>query len=95
MKTLFLKNVTPFAVVALAISGAFATTSMQKASKDALPQIGYQLTPAGQCSNITTDCDDEENNFVCRINGATGAQAWGKDVNGNCTEKLYRPEQPN
>ncbi|MFH6967761.1 DUF6520 family protein [Flavobacterium sp. FlaQc-28] len=93
MKTLFLKNAGPFAVVILALSGAFATTSMQKA-KDALPKIGYVLNPDGSCSNITRDCEDEPSEFTCRINDV-GAQVWGKDPNGECTEKLYRPEQPN
>ncbi|KIO54672.1 hypothetical protein [Flavobacterium hibernum] len=91
MKTQFLKNVIPFGVIALGLSGAFVTTSMQKASAASL-QIGYQLDAFGECSNNTANCETEENQFVCRINGTTGAQAWGKDNNGDCVVKLYRPE---
>jgi len=91
MKTQFLKNAVPFAVLALGLSGAFVTTSMQKASA-AAPEPGYQLDAFGDCSNIEANCDTQENDFVCRINGTTGAQAWGKDSNGDCVVKLYRPE---
>ncbi|WP_431244490.1 hypothetical protein ACQ9BO_09345 [Flavobacterium sp. P21] len=58
----------------------------------AAPEPGYQLDALGNCTNIEADCDTQENDFVCRINGTTGAQAWGKDSNGDCVVKLYRPE---
>jgi hypothetical protein len=90
MKTQFFKNVMPFAVIALGISGAFVTTSMQKASKTVLPQIGYSLNAQGECSNTSTSCDNEEKDFICRV--TTGAQAFGKDASGNCVVKLWRPE---
>lgn len=91
MKTQFLKNAVPFAVLALGLSGAFVTTSMQKASAGT-PEPGYQLDAFGDCINDEVNCQIEQNDFVCRINGTTGAQAWGKDSSGDCVVKLYRPE---
>lgn len=93
MKTLFLKNVAPLAVVTLAITGAFATMSMQKAATTAIPKLGYSLNAQGNCTNVSQACETEEDDYVCRIGGdtTTGAQAFGKDNNGNCVEVLYRP----
>lgn len=92
MKTLFLKNVMPIAVVALGISGAFLTTSMQNASKAAAPKLGYALNANGTCSNIAQNCDTTPKPFMCYIGGGTsGVQAYGKNPQGNCVEVLYRP----
>ncbi|MCI9844568.1 DUF6520 family protein [Flavobacterium pectinovorum] len=88
MKTLFLKNVTPFAVVALGIFGAFATMSMQNAEVG--DEIGYTLNSEGACNNVEIDCSTVPA-AVCRANGATGAQAFGKDNQDECTEILYKP----
>lgn len=91
MKTKFFKNVLPFAVMALAISGAFVTTSMQKASKDAASRIGYALNPDGSCSNILQNCETVQKPFACYIGGGTsGVQAYGKNA-GNCVDMLWRP----
>ena len=82
----------PFAVMALGISGAFVTTSMQNASKAAAPKIGYSLNANGSCSNIAQSCETTPKAFVCYIGGGTsGAQAFGKDAQGNCVQTLYRP----
>lgn len=89
MKTVFLKNVTPFAVVALGIFGAFATMSMQS-SVEADDEIGYTLNSEGACNNVEIDCSTVPA-AVCRANGATGAQAFGKDDQQECTEILYKP----
>ncbi|TDO96079.1 DUF6520 family protein [Flavobacterium sp. 245] len=87
MKTLILKNMVPFAVVVMGISGAFLTTSMQSASR-ALP-IGYTLDAEGDC-NIEVNCSTNSNNPKCRQFGATGPQAYEK-VGNNCPTELYRP----
>lgn len=90
MKTTFFKSIIPFAVVAImGISGAFLTTSMQSDSNELLPVTGYVNGPEGPC-NTPVDCSDTGNQ-VCRANGITGPQAFGKDSEGNCTEILYRP----
>lgn len=91
MKTQFLKNAVPFGVIALALSGAFATTSMQKASA-VFPQPGFQLDAMGNCSDTPVSCDTQDNDIVCRVNDLTGPQAWGKNTSGECVIKLYRPE---
>lgn len=88
MKTVFLKKVTPFAVVALGIFGAFATTSMQSTSK-ASPEIGYTLNAQKQC-DVPVECNTIQG-MVCRVNGDSGAQAFGKNDQEDCTETLYQP----
>lgn len=92
MKTEFLKNVIPFAVLTLGISGAFVTTSMQKAPKNFILEDGYSLNPQGGCSDTKTSCDTQETDQVCRIGGLTGAQAFGKNEDDQCVVKLWRPE---
>lgn len=89
MKTSFFKNVMPAAVIALGITGAFATMSMQHTSNSTAPKIGYVSNAQGPC-NIQVSCDDTGSQ-VCRLNGATGPQAFGKNAQGNCNEVLYRP----
>lgn len=88
MKTLFLKNIAPFAVIAMGISGAFLTTSMQTAPKKALP-TGYTLNAQNKC-NIAVDCIDVSPNPVCR-QGGTGPQAFGLS-GGSCAVTLYQEE---
>lgn len=89
MKTLFLKNVAPVAVIAFGIAGAFATMSMQSAANNSAPKLGYVMNAQGAC-NVQTQCD-EIGTQVCRLNGAAGPQAFGKNPQGNCSEVLYRP----
>ncbi|MEL1254085.1 hypothetical protein AAEO57_09885 [Flavobacterium sp. DGU38] len=83
----------PIAVIALGISGAFVTTSMQSASKANPPQIGYPLNAQGGCNeNIPQSCDNTPKAFLCRVGGGTaGPQAFGKDAQGNCVQTLWRP----
>jgi len=90
MKTLFLKNGMPIAAVIVAIAGAFATTSMQSASKILTPRVGYTLNAQGEC-NIAVACDDVPSQFICRL-GAAGPQAYGKNPQGQCVETLWRPQ---
>lgn len=87
MKTLILKNMVPFAVIVMGVSGAFLTTSMQSASR-ALPN-GYTLNAAGDC-NVKVDCSTISTRPICRQNGDTGPQAFGKD-GINCPTVLYKP----
>jgi hypothetical protein len=90
MKTQFLNKVIPFAVVAMGITGAFLTTSMQSDSNRlAPPAVGYINSSQGACS-IPVNCSTTPG-LVCRANGATGAQAFGKDSQNNCVQLLYRP----
>ncbi|MDP5198995.1 hypothetical protein [Flavobacterium sp. DG2-3] len=93
MKTLNFKNMVPIAVIALGISGAFVTTSMQSASKSAFnPKIGYLANSQGKCINTPVNCDDTPSAFLCRIGGTSGAVAYDKDVaTNNCVQPLYRP----
>lgn len=89
MKTLF-KNVLPIAVVALAVSGAFVTTSMQSASKVLVPKIGYPRDNQGNCIlNLPQNCNTSPNPYVCYVGGGTsGTQAYGPAQ--NCQEILFR-----
>jgi hypothetical protein len=89
MKTLFLKNMMPFAVVAMGISGAFVTTSMQSDSKINAPKLGFTLNGAGAC-NIQVNCNTTPNP-ICRLNGDSGPQAFGKNAQGVCNEVLFKP----
>ena len=89
MKTLFLKNVMPVAVIALGITGAFATMSMQSTTKNLVPKIGYTLNAQGAC-NIPVNCDTNGSQ-ACRLNDTSGPQAFGKNAQGNCNEVLFRP----
>lgn len=87
MKTQIFKNAMPFAVVALGISGAFVTTSMQSAEKEMVFVDAYNPS---NCQNIVKQCDNEERPYICRINSTP---LYGKDNNGNCVETLYQ-DQP-
>ncbi|SHM44907.1 DUF6520 family protein [Flavobacterium xanthum] len=89
MKKTFLKKMMPFAVVVMGISGAFLTTSMQSDSNSAAPRMGYINGAQGACS-VSVNCSDIPGQ-VCRANGTTGTQAFGKDSQNNCVELLYRP----
>lgn len=89
MKTLFLKNIAPFAVIAMGVSGAFLTTSMQTAPESAIPN-GYTLNAQGAC-NVEVNCSNISTRPLCRQGGDSGPQAFGKDAQGNCNVQLYRP----
>ena len=88
MKTLLVKKVTPFAVVVLAVAGAFATTSMQNASKSMAPRIGYTLDAEGACDE-PVNCSNVIG-AVCQLEGDSGPQAFGKNAQGDCNVALYR-----
>ncbi|WP_369616132.1 hypothetical protein [Flavobacterium sp. CFS9] len=56
------------------------------------PRVGYTLNAKDDC-NIQVACDDNPTPFVCRLNGTSGPQAYGKNAQGQCVEILYRPMQ--
>lgn len=89
MKTILKKSM-PVAVFALGIAGAFVTTSMQSASKDAAPEIGYILNANNQCTDVEVTCSDIPRQ-VCKQNVTSGPQAFALDDNGNCNKVTYRP----
>ncbi|MDR7371068.1 hypothetical protein [Flavobacterium aquidurense] len=91
MKTLILKNIAPFAVIVMGVSGAFLTTSMQSAPKSTLPN-GYIFS--GNKCNVEVNCSNISTNPVCRQGGDTGPQAFGKDGEDNCNVELYKPSNP-
>ncbi|MBB4804559.1 hypothetical protein HNP37_004656 [Flavobacterium nitrogenifigens] len=92
MKTLFFKNMLPAGVIALALAGAFATTSMQSASKKSSVSYrqGFNALANGKCGNIAVDCDDDPINPLCHISGTTGPLAYDNQSN-NCVIPLYKP----
>ena len=91
MKTLNFKNILPAAVVAMAIGGAFMTTSMQSASK-LNPKDGFTRDSQNVCAEIPVNCDDTPKAQLCRVSGTTGAIAYDKPEDSNiCSEPLYRP----
>lgn len=92
MKTLILKNVLPAAVVALAVSGAFATTSMQKAPEknDVALKWGYFANPNGTCSPNRIQCSDRQKEELCRMGDTSGQIAYEKNAENNCVQPLYR-----
>lgn len=92
MKTIFLKNVTPIAVAALGLLGAFATTSMQSVSKSKPFLTAYTLDSNGDC-NIPVECGETQGK-VCRLNGDTGPQAFRPDADGDCNQIAYKPQNP-
>ncbi|RED27000.1 DUF6520 family protein [Flavobacterium hibisci] len=89
MKTLNLKNMLPAAVIAMAVGGAFMTTSMQSSSKLA-QKDGYTRNSQNECSTIQVNCSDNPLNSFCRV---SGAQAYEKPEDSNiCTTPLYKPD---
>jgi len=86
MKTLNFKNMIPLGVIALGISGAFATVSMQSAPKTTASVDGYTLQN-GAC-NIKRTCSDTPG-ALCKV---AGNQAFGinEDTN-NCSVEVYQP----
>ena len=90
MKKLLSKNSIPIVVIALGITGAFVTTSMQSVSGDKPPVIGYLVDEQGLCRDVPINCGTLSP-FLCRLNGTTGPIAYEKDDNGTCVIPLYRP----
>ncbi|MEJ4088628.1 DUF6520 family protein [Galbibacter orientalis] len=90
MKTDFRKWL-PIIVLGVAIGGAFTTHAMsEKAETNALVQ-GYL-----QINNSETECEESDmclntqTEIDCTVGGE---QVFGKNEFGECTIKLYRPEQ--
>ncbi|MCD0472543.1 hypothetical protein LPB88_22605 [Flavobacterium sp. JAS] len=79
----------PVAVIAMGIAGAFATMSMQSSASSITPKMGFTLDAQGAC-NIPVSCDTQGTQ-ICRLNGDSGPQAFGKTTQGNCNQVLFRP----
>ena len=89
MKTLFLKNMMPVAVIALAVSGAFATTSMQSVAKKDAPKLGHFPDGMGGCSVESIQCSDTPSPNACQVSSSSPI---AYDPDTNCVEQLYRLE---
>jgi len=93
MKTLFLKKIIPFGVIALGVVGAFVTTSMQSISKtDTAPKLGYlRNSNSIKCSQVVVNCSDTPSPFLCQLGGTSGPIAYDKILATNdCINPLYR-----
>lgn len=86
MKKLFLKNMMPAAVIALALGGAFATTSMQSAPKELAPKWGYFPNASSGCSNVRIECNDTPGAF-CQVDDNSPI---AYDLDTNCVQPLYK-----
>jgi len=90
MKTLNFKNILPALVMAVGISGAFVTTSMQSAPEDGLKN-GFTRNPVNnKCTAVQTSCDDTPTPELCRINGDI---AYDKVGNNDCLQALYHRDE--
>lgn len=94
MKALILKNVLPAATVALAISGAFFTASMQTAPTKSTAALkwGFTADSNGDCTANEYQCSDIQKPRLCRVNDLTGAVVYAQDNQNNCIEPLFRIE---
>ena len=86
MKKLFLKNMMPAAVIALALGGAFATTSMQSAPKEEAFKWGYYPNATAGCSNVRIACDDVPG-VLCQVDDNSPI---AYDLDTNCGQPLYK-----
>jgi hypothetical protein len=93
MKTNFIKQLIPVAVFALAIAGAFTTHAMNEHSKTFTIVTGYiRLDPDGNECEQQDDCSTINNGILCRVGYVpAGAQLYGKNFAGKCTQTVYRP----
>jgi hypothetical protein len=87
MKKLFLKNMMPAAVIALALGGAFATTSMQSAPKEEVFKWGYYPNATAGCSNVRIACDDQPGGPLCQLNDDSPI---AYDLDTSCVQPLYK-----
>ncbi|SHH16520.1 DUF6520 family protein [Flavobacterium johnsoniae] len=86
MKKLFLKNMMPAAVIALAVGGAFATTSMQSAPKEKALKWGNFPNATGGCSNEQIECIETPGAF-CQVDDNSPI---AYDLDTNCVQPLYK-----
>jgi len=94
MKTIFLKQVFPVAVFAVAIAGAFTTNAMEKARRTADLVDSYKkLNIAGDCDEQQFTCDRENTGNICRVSANPASQQlYAKNDNGDCVVEVYRPQ---
>lgn len=93
MKAIFVKQVLPVAVFALAIAGAFTTHAMNERSKTAAPVQGYTKLNLEATSCEAHDmCSTTNNGTICRVGLVpSGAQLFGKNSANECVIPVYRP----
>ncbi|WP_055096674.1 DUF6520 family protein [Flavobacterium aquidurense] len=89
MKMLFFKNGMPIATAVLAIALAFATSSMQSASKNYVNVAGFSLDSEGFC-DISVECSDIVSQTMCRVTYPNGPMAFGKNFYGMCLNILWK-----
>lgn len=88
MKTLFFKNMIPAAVIAIGISGAFVTTSMQSVSESSAFRVAYILNEDEECEQVDVPCNATEGT-ICK-HSASNQTAFDKNAAGNCEVNLYK-----
>ena len=90
-----LKNRFGALAVAVALTGAFATQAMAERNDAAAPKQGYvRLNENPQDCQQEDMCTDVSTGILCTVNyNPSGAQLFGNDEAGECTETLWRPIQ--
>ena len=90
-----LKNRFGALAVAVALTGAFATEAMTERNDAAAPKQGYvRLSENPQDCQQEDMCTDVSTGILCTVDyNPSGAQLFGKDEAGECTETLWRPIQ--
>ncbi|WP_269225225.1 DUF6520 family protein [Flavobacterium eburneipallidum] len=86
MKTSIVKMILPMGVFALAVTGAFASHTVNVAKKAAPAPIQGWVQVAGAC-NQSVQCSNT-GNILCKTNA--NQQVFGKDEAGDCAVELYR-----
>ena len=83
MKTNFLKTILPLAVIAVGLTSAASTSSLNRSSKS-VAHLGYRHIANPERCNAVQECD-ENGNFNCKI-GSSGPQLY----DSNCVTPLKR-----
>jgi hypothetical protein len=93
MKTNFLRQVMPVAVLALGIAGALTTNAMNVRSRTISSVQGYvKLNPQGTSCEAHDECSTINNGDICTVGlDPSGAQLFGKNSANQCAVEIYRP----
>jgi hypothetical protein len=86
MKTRIVKMILPMAVIALAVTGAFASHTVNVAKKGKVAPVQGWLKVSGIC-NQSIPCS-ETGTVLCKT--SSNQQVFGIDEAGDCTMELYR-----
>lgn len=91
MKTSFLKLFIPVLLFSVAIVGAFATNSSDKAASSASHVQGFvKLNPLGTVCDTPEMCSIQFGPICTVGSDSNGDQLWGKDLIDRCVVELYR-----